>query len=65
MLSGPASQDTIRTGLAQAVEFALFQHRARHHTKQDPAFLTISHRYTSDIGNIRNAVEQQESGTAR
>ncbi|NQD58662.1 amino acid ABC transporter substrate-binding protein [Pseudomonas sp. CM25] len=33
--------------------------------KQEPAFLAISNRYTGDIGSILNAVEQQESGTAR
>ena len=33
--------------------------------KQEPAFAAISHRYTGDIGNILNAVEQQESSTAR
>ena len=33
--------------------------------KQEPAFAAISQRYTGDIGNILNAVEQQESSTAR
>lgn len=33
--------------------------------KQEPAFAAISNRYTGDIGNILNAVEQQESSTAR
>ncbi len=33
--------------------------------KQEPAYAAISSRYTGDIGNILNAVEQQESSTAR
>ncbi|MRF42273.1 transporter substrate-binding domain-containing protein [Escherichia coli] len=33
--------------------------------KQEPAYAAISNRYTGDIGNILNAVEQQESSTAR
>ncbi|MCO1623173.1 MAG: transporter substrate-binding domain-containing protein [Pseudomonas alloputida] len=33
--------------------------------KQEPAYAAISNRYTSDTGNILNAVEQQESSTAR
>lgn len=33
--------------------------------KQEPAFAAINNRYTGDIGNILNAVEQQESSTAR
>nr|WP_225779509.1 transporter substrate-binding domain-containing protein [Pseudomonas sp. Marseille-Q3773] len=33
--------------------------------KQEPAYAAISQRYTGDIGNIPNAVEQQESSTAR
>ncbi|ATP52428.1 ABC transporter substrate-binding protein [Pseudomonas sp. LAIL14HWK12:I7] len=33
--------------------------------KQEPAYAAISHRYIGDIGNILNAVEQQESSTSR
>ncbi|RCL28950.1 amino acid ABC transporter substrate-binding protein [Pseudomonas sp. AFG_SD02_1510_Pfu_092] len=33
--------------------------------KQEPAFAAISNRYTGDIGNIPNAVEQHERSTAR
>lgn len=33
--------------------------------KQEPAYAAISNRYTADTGNILNAVEQQESSTAR
>ena len=33
--------------------------------KQEPAYAAISNRYAGDIGNILNAVEQQESSTAR
>ncbi|PYB70607.1 amino acid ABC transporter substrate-binding protein [Pseudomonas sp. LB-090624] len=33
--------------------------------KQEPAYAAISNHYTGDIGNILNAVEQQESSTAR
>ncbi len=33
--------------------------------KQEPAYAAISNRYTSDTGNILNAVEQQESSTGR
>lgn len=33
--------------------------------KQEPAYAVISKRYSGDIGNIPNAVEQQESSTAR
>jgi polar amino acid transport system substrate-binding protein len=33
--------------------------------KQEPAYAAIINRYTGDIGNILNAVEQQESSTSR
>ncbi|MEG0247463.1 MAG: transporter substrate-binding domain-containing protein [Pseudomonas sp.] len=33
--------------------------------KQEPAYAAINNRYTGDIGNILNAVEQQESSTSR
>ncbi|MDD1958552.1 MAG: transporter substrate-binding domain-containing protein [Pseudomonas capeferrum] len=33
--------------------------------KQEPAYAAINNRYTGDIGNILNAVEQQESSTPR
>jgi polar amino acid transport system substrate-binding protein len=33
--------------------------------KQEPAYTAINNRYTGDIGNILNAVEQQESSTPR
>lgn len=48
-----------REALAQA-----FAEELRHF-KQEPAYAAISNRYTGDIGNILNAVEQQESSTAR
>ncbi|MHB2083479.1 substrate-binding periplasmic protein [Pseudomonas sp. UBA6753] len=48
-----------REALAQA--FAVELRRF----KQEPAYAAISNRYTGDIGNILNAVEQQESSTAR
>lgn len=48
-----------REALAQA--FAVELRRF----KQEPAYAAISNRYTGDIRNILNAVEQQESSTAR
>lgn len=48
-----------REALAQAFAEALQRF------KQEPAFAAINQRYTGDIGNILNAVEQQESSTAR
>jgi polar amino acid transport system substrate-binding protein len=33
--------------------------------KQEPVYAAINNRYTGDIGNILNAVEQQESSTPR